>query len=69
MLHLADQLALAAERYDTLSLFDLNPIVCPGGPPCPETVEELVLRPDGGHYSESAAAWLVTELLDDLLAR
>ena len=69
MLHLAEQLAIAADRLDALSLVDLNPIVCPGGPPCPETVDDLVLRPDGGHYSETAATWLVGELVDVLLAR
>ena len=68
MLHLAEQLAIAADRFDALSLVDLNPIVCPGGPPCPEIVDELVLRPDGGHYSETAATWLVDELVDVLLA-
>lgn len=66
MLHLADQLAIAADRLDALSLVDLNPIVCPGGPPCPERIEGLTLRPDGGHYSEEAAVWLVAQLADAL---
>ena len=66
MLHLADQLAIAADRLDALSLVDLNPIVCPGGPPCPERIEGLTLRPDGGHYSEEAAVWLVAQLADTL---
>ncbi|MEM9467038.1 MAG: acyltransferase family protein [Actinomycetota bacterium] len=66
MLHLATQLEAAAMRFDELSLIDLNPIVCPGGPPCPEQVDDLTLRPDGGHYSNDAAVWLVAELLDDL---
>ncbi|MGB0502013.1 MAG: acyltransferase family protein, partial [Acidimicrobiales bacterium] len=66
MLHLADQLAIAADRLDALSLVDLNPIVCPGGPPCPERIEGLTLRPDGGHYSDEAAVWLVAQLADAL---
>jgi len=66
MLHLADQLAIAAARFDALSLVDLNPIVCPGGPPCPERIEGLTLRPDGGHYSDEAAVWLVAQLADAL---
>jgi hypothetical protein len=66
MLHLADQLAIAAARFDALSLVDLNPIVCPGGPPCPERIEGLTLRPDGGHYSDEAAVWLVEQFADAL---
>jgi hypothetical protein len=62
MLHLADQLAIAADRLDALSLLDLNPIVCQGGPPCPERIGGLTLRPDGGHYSDEAAVWLVAQL-------
>lgn len=68
MLHLADQLAIATSRSEALSLVDLTPIVCPGGPPCPETIERLTLRPDGGHYSETAAVWLTAQLTDTLLA-
>ena len=68
MLHLADQLEIAANRFDDLSLLDLNPIVCPGGPPCPEIIDGLTLRPDGGHYSDTAAVWLVAQLTDTLLA-
>ena len=67
MLHLADLLAAAERRLDALSLIDLNPIVCPGGPPCPQQIDELTIRPDGGHYSEAAAAWLVDRLLPDLV--
>ena len=68
MLHLADQLAIAANRFDDLSLLDLNPIVCPGGPPCPDVIDGLTLRPDGQKYSDTAAVWLVAQLTDTLLA-
>jgi len=40
--------------------------VCPGGPPCPERIEGPTLRPDGGHYSDEAAVWLVAQLADAL---
>ena len=69
MLHLASQLEQAATRFEALSVLDLNPVVCPGGPPCPAAVDDLTLRPDGGHYSETAAAWLVEQIIDDVIDR
>ena len=42
--------------------------MCPGGPPCPEVIDGLTLRPDGQHYSDTAAVWLVAQLTDTLLA-
>jgi lysophospholipase L1-like esterase len=46
---------------------DISPIVCPGGPPCPTTLDGITLRPnDGGHYDAEGAAWLAPRLMDGL---
>jgi peptidoglycan/LPS O-acetylase OafA/YrhL len=55
------------QRYTALhhdvGLVDLATIVCPGGPPCPEFVSGIRLRPaDGGHYQASGAAWVAPRL-------
>ena len=55
------------QRYTTLhpdvGLVDLATIVCPGGPPCPEYVSGIRLRPaDGGHFQAPGAAWVAPRL-------
>ena len=55
----------AAEHPDTVTVVDLASIVCPSGPPCPEEVEGVRLRPrDGGHYEGDGPAWVAPRLLD-----
>jgi peptidoglycan/LPS O-acetylase OafA/YrhL len=55
----------AAAHPDSVSVVDLAEIVCPGGPPCPEEVEGVTLRPrDGGHYEGEGPRWLAPRLLD-----
>jgi peptidoglycan/LPS O-acetylase OafA/YrhL/lysophospholipase L1-like esterase len=57
----------AAEHPQDVTVVDISPIVCPGGAPCPTTLDGVVLRPkDGGHYEAEGAAWLAPRLLDGL---
>ncbi len=53
---------------DSVSLVDLAKIVCPGGPPCPETIDAVALRPrDGGHFSEDGALWVAPRFYDAIV--
>jgi lysophospholipase L1-like esterase len=49
-----------------VTLIDLAQRLCPNGPPCPEDVNGLRMRPDGRHFSPKAAAieaqWLLPQL-------
>jgi len=47
----------AASHPDSVTLVDLAARVCPNGPPCPENVEGLHARPDGRHFTPTAAVW------------
>ena len=56
---------LAAAHADAVSVVDLRSIVCPNGPPCPETVDGLRLRPrDGSHFEGDGPAYVAPKLLD-----
>ena len=50
-----------------VTLVDLAKRVCPSGPPCPEAVDGLRLRPDGRHFTPAAASieaqWLLPKLV------
>ena len=59
----------AKEHPDDVTVVDLAKIVCPGGAPCPVTVDGVVLRPeDGIHYKADGAAWVSPKLLASLYA-
>jgi peptidoglycan/LPS O-acetylase OafA/YrhL len=51
----------------TVTLVDLARELCPNGPPCPEQVDGLRMRPDGRHFTPTAAAieahWLVPQIV------
>jgi peptidoglycan/LPS O-acetylase OafA/YrhL len=65
--HLNDLLReLAAHHPDSALVIDLNPYICPAGPPCPATVDHMVLRPDGAHYTRAASVWLATKVVPTL---
>jgi len=58
----------AAQHPDSVSVVDLAAIVCRSGPPCPEYVDGLRLRPrDGGHYEGDGPEWVSPRLLDAVL--
>jgi peptidoglycan/LPS O-acetylase OafA/YrhL len=55
----------AALHPNDVTVVDLAGIVCPSGPPCPEYVDGLRLRPrDGGHYEGDGPSWVAPRLLD-----
>ncbi len=62
--------AVRARRIPTtVSVVDFAGAVCPGGPPCPRTVDGINLRPlDGLHFTPETASWAAQWLLDAVLA-
>jgi hypothetical protein len=52
-------LRFAARHPRDVTLVDLAGLMCPGGPPCPEKLENgITPRPlDGGHFSAASAVW------------
>jgi peptidoglycan/LPS O-acetylase OafA/YrhL len=55
----------AMQHPDSVKLVDLAGIVCPDGPPCPEYVDGLRLRPrDGGHFFGDGPPWVAPRLID-----
>jgi len=63
MAHLAEIYRSVADQRDDVQVLDITPIVCPDGPPCAREVDGMVIRPDGGHYSEESAPWLIEKVL------
>jgi peptidoglycan/LPS O-acetylase OafA/YrhL len=58
----------AATHANRAFVVDLAGIVCPGGHPCPSSVDGVVLRPkDGRHFHEGGPAWVASRLLDAVL--
>jgi peptidoglycan/LPS O-acetylase OafA/YrhL len=54
---------------DTVSVVDFAGAVCPGGAPCPRTVDGIDPRPlDGLHFTPQTAGWAAQQLLDAVLA-
>ena len=58
-----------ADRHtDEVTLVDLARRVCPDGPPCPDEVGGVRLRPDGRHFTPAAATieahWPLPKLLE-----
>ena len=52
-----------ARHASQVTLVDLAAKVCPTGAPCPERVEGLHARPDGHHFTPTAATWAARWLL------
>jgi hypothetical protein len=57
------QLRWLAHRFDDTSLISLDRVICPGGSPCPATIDGVAVRPDGTHYSEAFAPRVARTLL------
>jgi hypothetical protein len=57
----------AARHRGQVTLVDLAHRVCPAGPPCPETVDGIRMRPDGRHFTPTAASiearWLLPQIV------
>ncbi len=59
----------AREHPQTVAVIDFARVVCPGGAPCPRTVDGVDLRPqDGLHFTPDSARWAAPRLLDAVLA-
>jgi hypothetical protein len=59
----------ASAHPETVSVVDFAGAVCPGGPPCPRTVDGINLSPlDGLHFTPETASWAAQWLLDAVLA-
>ena len=56
----------AREHPENLSVVDFANIVCPGGYPCPEVIDGLRLRPDGGHFTKETSTWVAERLVPQL---
>lgn len=55
--------------FHQLQVVDLAPIICPGAAPvCPETVNGVVMRPDGYHVGPRASPIIADEVVPQLLA-
>jgi lysophospholipase L1-like esterase len=58
----------ARAHPDNVSVVDFAGALCPGGPPCPRTVDGIEPRPlDGLHFTPQTAAWAARWLLDTVL--
>jgi peptidoglycan/LPS O-acetylase OafA/YrhL len=67
---LNDLLRRFATRHPmNVQLVDLAAKVCPGGAPCPSQVEGLEARPDGHHFTPTAAAWAANFLFSQMFGR
>jgi peptidoglycan/LPS O-acetylase OafA/YrhL len=59
----------ARAHPDTVSIVDFAGALCPGGPPCPRTVDGIDPRPlDGLHFTPETSRWAASWLLDAVLA-
>jgi peptidoglycan/LPS O-acetylase OafA/YrhL len=52
-----------ARHRAQVTLVDLATKLCPNGPPCPEKVDGLHARPDGRHFTPTAATWATRWIL------
>jgi SGNH domain (fused to AT3 domains)/Acyltransferase family len=57
------QLRWLAGRYDDTTFISLDNLICRGGPPCPTTIHDVPVRPDGTHFSDTFAPRVATTLL------
>jgi hypothetical protein len=58
---------LAREHPDSVGIVELGAVICPDGPPCPEEIEGLRLRPDGGHFTETTSPWVGARVMPMIL--
>ncbi len=58
----------AARHPGRVTIVDLAHRLCPKGPPCPETVDGMRMRPDGRHFTPAAAAYEANWLLPQVVA-
>ena len=60
-------LRFAASHASDVTLIDLAGHVCPGGPPCPRTIDGIAPRAiDGGHFTPAGSVWALEWLLPQI---
>ena len=55
-----------ARHPDQVSIVDLAAKVCASGPPCPAQVDGMHARPDGHHFTPTAATWAARWMLTQI---
>ena len=55
-----------ARHPGTVTLVDLATQLCPTGPPCPAKVDGIHARPDGRHFTPTAATWAARYILTQI---
>jgi peptidoglycan/LPS O-acetylase OafA/YrhL len=55
-----------ARHADEVTLVDLASKLCAAGPPCPDRVDGLHARPDGHHFTPTAATWAARWMLTQI---
>jgi SGNH domain (fused to AT3 domains) len=56
----------AGRHTDRVTVVDLAPVLCPAGPPCPDTVGGVRLRTDQVHFTPEGARRAVDRIFDDV---
>ena len=59
----------ARAHADRVALVDLAAILCPNGPPCPETIDGI--RPryrDGNHFESDTTGWMGRKVMPQVMA-
>ncbi len=63
-------LQFAARHAADVTLIDFAGHVCPGGPPCPRTLDGIAPRAiDGGHFTPEGSVWALQWLLPQIALR
>jgi hypothetical protein len=53
-----------AERHShRVTVIDLGPVICPGGPPCEQVMHGVQLRTDYYHYTEEGIRRVIAEMM------
>ena len=60
-------LQYASRHSEQVTLIDLAGHVCPGGPPCPRTLDGIAPRAlDGAHFTPEGSIWVLEWLLPEI---
>jgi hypothetical protein len=58
----------ARQHADRAAVVDLAGILCPKGPPCPESVDGVQPRHrDGNHFEPDTAAWVARQVMPQVM--
>jgi hypothetical protein len=58
----------AQQHADRIAVVDLAGMLCPKGPPCPESIDGVKPRHrDGNHFEEDTAAWVARKVMPQVM--